>query len=430
MYMNLSKILFRIGAKYRNPSLWNHYSKLKKTEKYSFEELKAYQEFHLRKYLSYVGETSVYYKDLFQKLGINPKTITLKDFFNIPVISKRELLSRKSESYQEKKSEKEFLCETSGTSGEVLTFYRNESWDSFNRASMLRGYSWHGVKPWESNLYFWGYNTDVSERRKIRFFDFLLNRYRMFDYDEKSLFSLEKKLPKVKYIEGYSSVIYELAKLMEKRGINPKNLKMIKGTSEKIYPHYQDVVKKVFGHKIVSEYGAAETGIIAFECAEGNMHINMEGVYVETDENNEIIVTNFHSHSFPIIRYKLGDSVILAPVDKKCKCGLQHPIIEEINGRIGKSILGENKKYPSLTLYYVFKNIYLKHKVQINYQAHQTEKGKLDIWLKEDVSEKMKDLILLEAYKYFETDIDLNILHRTNFRQKSGKLRDFITTID
>ena len=42
--MNLSKILFRIGAKYRNPSLWNHYSELKKTEKYSFEELKAYQD--------------------------------------------------------------------------------------------------------------------------------------------------------------------------------------------------------------------------------------------------------------------------------------------------------------------------------------------------------------------------------------------------
>ncbi|RRG24125.1 phenylacetate--CoA ligase family protein [Ancylomarina euxinus] len=428
--MNLSKILFQIGAKYRNPSLWKHYSELKQTEKYSFEELQAYQEFRLKKLLSFIGLNSAYYKELFQKSGINPQTLTLKDFFNIPITSKSELLSRKPDIYQEKKFEKEFLCETSGTSGEVLTFYRNESWDSFNRASMLRGYSWHGVKPWESNLYFWGYNTGASERRRIRFFDFLLNRYRMFDYDEKSLLSLEKKLPNVKYIEGYSSVIYELANLMEKRGIIHKNLKMIKGTSEKIYPHYQDVVKKVFGHKIISEYGAAETGIIAFECSKGNMHINMEGVYVETDENNEIIVTNLHSYSFPIIRYKLGDSVVLAPRNKKCKCGLQHPIIEEINGRVGKSILGENKKYPSLTLYYVFKNIYLKHKVQINYQAHQVEKGKLDIWLKEEVSDKMKDLILVEAHKYFDTDIDLNILHRTNFREQSGKLRDFITTID
>ena len=68
--------------------------------------------------------------------------------------------------------------------------------------------------------------------------------------------------------------------------------------------------------------------------------------------------------------------------------------------------------------------------MQINYQAHQVEKGKLDIWLKEEVSEKMKDLILVEAHKYFDTDIDLNILHRTNFREQSGKLRDFITTID
>ncbi|MGZ2368725.1 hypothetical protein ACXR6G_02960 [Ancylomarina sp. YFZ004] len=428
--LNLSKIIFQIGTKYRNPSLWQHYTELKQTEKYSLKELQAYQYSRLKNLLSFIGTNSPYYEKLFKSLSINPHAITFDDFLSLPINSKKELLNRKEGFYQKKMFEKEFLCETSGTSGEVLTFQRNESWDSFNRASMLRGYSWHDVKPWESNLYFWGYNTEASQRRRIRFLDFLLNRYRMFDYDEKSLLKLGKKLPKVKYIEGYSSVIYELAKLMEARGVVPDKLKMIKGTSEKIYPHYQDIVEQVFGHKIISEYGAAESGIIAFECAEGNMHINMEGVYVETDENNEIIVTNLHSYSFPIIRYKLGDSIKLAPEGKKCKCGIQHPIIEEVNGRVGKSIIGKDKKYPSLTLYYIFKNIYMKQRTQLNYQAHQVEKGKLDIWLKELVSDEIKALIFTEANKYFNTDLELRILHKANFRQQSGKLRDFITTID
>tara|TARA_R110001583_G_scaffold8896_2_gene41967 strand:- start:14751 stop:16040 length:1290 start_codon:yes stop_codon:yes gene_type:complete len=428
--LNLSKIIFQIGTKYRNPSLWQHYTELKQTEKYSLKELQSYQYSRLTNLLSFVGENSPYYKKLFKGLNINTQTITIDDFLSLPINSKKDLLNRKEGFYEKGMFKKEFLCETSGTSGEVLTFKRNESWDSFNRASMLRGYSWHGVKPWDSNLYFWGYNTDILQRRRIRFLDFLLNRYRVFDYNEESLLKLCKKLPNVKYIEGYSSVIYELAKLMETKGVKPKKMKMIKGTSEKIYPHYQDVVEKVFGQKIISEYGAAESGVIAFECTEGNMHINMEGVYVETDENNEIVVTNLHSYSYPIIRYRLGDSIRLAPKDKICKCGKHHPIIEEVNGRVGKSIIGEIKKYPSLTLYYIFKNIYMKHKTQINYQAHQTQKGRLDIWLKEKTSEEMKALIFSEAKKYFNTDLELRLFHKTNFRQQSGKLRDFISTID
>lgn len=64
-------------------------------------------------------------------------------------------------------------------------------------------------------------------------------------------------------------------------------------------------MEKAFGAKIISEYGAAESGLIAYECPEcGNMHINMENVIVEESEG-EIVVTNLLSRSFPIIRYKL-----------------------------------------------------------------------------------------------------------------------------
>ena len=98
----------------------------------------------------------------------------------------------------------------------------------------------------------------------------------------------------------------------------PAHIKMIKGTSEKYSINYQEEVKKAFGTKIVSEYGATESGVIAFECPEGNMHINMEGVLVEEIEN-EIVVTNLQMTSFPLIRYKLGDYIQLAPESKQCK---------------------------------------------------------------------------------------------------------------
>jgi phenylacetate-CoA ligase len=323
-----------------------------------------------------------------------------------------------------------FKCETSGTSGQVLKFSKNEEWDSFTRASMMRGYSWYGINPWDFNIYFWGYNTRFLSKIKIRILDKLVNRWRIFNYDKKSISRLEQKIKKSVYIEGYSSMIYELSKIAVSKDIRAAKLKMIKGTSEKIFPHYQKAVFEAFGLKMISEYGAAEAGIIAFECPKGNMHINMEGVIVEVNEMNEILVTNLYSYSFPIIRYKLGDVVSLAAKSVTCNCGLHHPILIDVTGRIGKNIHGLTKKFPSLTLYYIFKNIYFNYNFELNYQAHQNIIGRLDIWLDIEITEFLSTIIKQEAFKYFETEIEVELTFSNCFRGVKGKLRDFITTLE
>ncbi len=430
LHKNISKFLFELGVKKRNPSLFRHLKKLNKSQYYSFEALKELQEERLKDIIQFAVTNSSFYSDYWKDW----KDQIIQDFSislvqELPLISKFQLIQNNKDIHTSSKLfKKRFFCETSGTSGQVLTFMRDENWDSFNRASIFRGYSWHNVYPWEFNLYFWGYNTDFKRRLKVRFFDFLVNRYRLFDYDEKALKKIGNKIKKARYVEGYSSMIYELANSSEKLSLDTRNLKMIKGTSEKIYEHYQDKVTQVFGKRMISEYGAAESGIIAFECEAGNMHINMEGVYVEVDNNNEIIVTNLMSYSFPIIRYKLGDVIQLS--DEKCTCGREHPIIKEVTGRVGKKIHGLKNKYPSLTLYYIFKNLYFEHDIKLNYQAHQDEPGKLNIWIKEKLTERKQKILFAECKKYFKEDVSIKILHRLNFRESQGKLRDFISLIE
>ncbi|MDU6482023.1 MAG: hypothetical protein E6538_08490 [Paeniclostridium sordellii] len=113
--------------------------------------------------------------------------------------------------------------------------------------------------------------------------------------------------------------------------------------------------------------------MIAFECKYGRMHITMENVLVE-EEENQIIVTNLVLESFPIIRYKLGDYIEL-DLDTKCEGGMAHPIIKNVIRRIGNLIYGKTKTYPTFTLYYIFKNMSNKD-VVLNYQFIQEKKVK------------------------------------------------------
>lgn len=431
--MNVFKILWRFAAQRRNPSIFGIFQELKDSETMSLEKLQNHQFEKAKEILIFSYTYSKFYNEIFAKNNFDPNINfnSIADFNRIPIISKRDLLLFNETIHTNCFFKKIFSSETSGSTGQVLKFHKDEYWDSFNRASIMRGYSWHGVNIWETNGYFWGYNIANGQRWKIRVQDAFQNRFRLFSYDKANIHVFIKKLNKATYLSGYSSMIYEVAKIINNSEMDTSslNLKMVKGTSEKIFDSYHNQVYKAFGKKIISEYGAAESGIIAFECPEGNMHINMEGVYVE-EENGEIIVTNLVARSFPIIRYKLGDYIKLKPVSFACPCGLAHPVIESIQGRVGKLVYGKERTYPSLTFYYIFKNLAIHYSLELNYQAIQFEKGKLQVNIEQLMSTKEKAALEKEMKKYFDTDIDYDIWDNKKLHTFEGKLMDFISKID
>jgi phenylacetate-CoA ligase len=236
------------------------------------------------------------------------------------------------------------------------------------------------------------------------------------------------KLESADYLEGYSSAIFEVAKRVNDRNISSRyRLKMIKGTSEKIFDSYQVEVKKAFGKKMVSEYGAAEAGIIAFECPRGAAHINMETVILEEIEGMAV-VTNLVSDSFPIIRYALGDAIQLRSLGK-CDCGMQHEVVFDVLGRVGQVIYGHAEKYPSLTLYYVFKNLALTKRIVLSYQGYQNKKGEMDLRIEGSIDKTAMELLGDEIKKYFGSDLNVRILPNSELREPGRKMRDFISEV-
>ena len=85
--------------------------------------------------------------------------------------------------------------------------------------------------------------------------------------------------------------------------------------------------------------------------------------------DGELLVTSFTTHGTPLIRYKIGDSIALAPEGSRCSCGWSFPIVESIDGRssdfiwspeLGKVNLGNlsnvTKGIPGITSFQILQD--------------------------------------------------------------------------
>lgn len=429
MSFSLRKYLYVAGVKARNNLILPRFKFLLASQKWSREQLHHWQLERLKELLEHAQTQCGYYQKKFAESGVNVSDIVeLADLSKIPVLTKEDLLKNVGGIQVRPYPEKLFYSETSGSTGKPLVFYRNKDWDAWHRASVYRGYSWYGVNPWDRNGYLWGFNFSLSKRAKTRFLDYLQNRFRLFSYRDDEIDIFLRKLKKATFLSGYSSMIYEVAKRIDSFPTGPDfHLKLVKGTSEKILDSYHRESLRAFGKRVTSEYGAAEAGIIAFECPEGNMHINLETVIVE-EVDHEIVVTNLVSKSFPIIRYRLGDLIEIDD-QSSCGCGMAHPIIRDVLGRVGKVIHGIKDTYPSLTLYYVFKNLAMSNNLILNYQATQKSKGELDVSIDSILGPEERTLLNNEFAKYFKSDIKIVVREGADLKSLGKKKADFVSEI-
>ncbi len=423
------KYLYLLGERIKNPYLQKHLSQLMQSDFATIDELEAIQLKRLKKLLHHAKNATHFYKERLKDIDID--TMTLDDLKKIPILTKAELKAHADDLRNEPPGESLIKAETSGTTGEVFLFNKNIHWDASFRAAQYRGYSWYGIKPWEKSLYFWGFKKSFKDRIKIRLLDFLLNRYRFFDYTNEEFERAAKRIKESTYIAGYSSSIHMMAEYFKKRGYRFDNIKMVKGTAEKVYDSYHKAVKEVFGRKITSEYGSAEAGVIAYECPEGNMHIVMENVIVE-EIDNKAIITNLWAYSLPFIRFELGDYIVLDN-ETKCPCGRSHKIIKEVTGRIGRKIYGKEGVYSTININHTFKNLSFKYGIELAYSAKQYEKGKMlfEITKDESIDEAdAKEKLIASAHEYFKDDLDVEVKFVDYKEGKTKKQKDFESFVD
>lgn len=104
-------------------------------------------------------------------------------------------------------------------------------------------------------------------------------------------------------------------------------------TAETVFPAQRARIAEAFGAHVHSFYGAREVGWIASECPEhAALHLNTDGIHLETDADGRLLVTDLVNRAMPLIRYAVGDRGRLA--DRPCPCGDPRPVLAELHGRV------------------------------------------------------------------------------------------------
>ncbi|SHG16657.1 phenylacetate--CoA ligase family protein [Flavobacterium johnsoniae] len=412
-------------------------TELDKIVRFSEKEFASFLESKKTEIVDFHLKNNPFYKEL-------AGNAMAQNWENLPVLNKQNLQKPLEERLSKGYSKKNvYLNKTSGSSGTPFVFAKDKYSHALTWASNIMRFGWFGIDFNHSHqARFYGIPMDFMGYQKERFKDFLTHRYRfpVFDLSDEVLekFLQKFKTKKFDYLNGYTSSIVLFAKFLEQKNIILNEIcptiKACFVTSEMLFETDKKLLEKQFGIPIISEYGASELDLIAFENPQGEWQLNAETLFVEIlDENNnpvpngtegKIVITSLFNKANPFIRYEIGDIGIL---DEKSTP--QKPILKKLIGRTNDvAILPSGKKSPGLTFYYVTKSII---EDDGNVKEFIIKQTKLDTFEIEYIAEK--ELISAQIEKIKDA-IDLYLEPNLNFifskkikidRNKSGKLKQF-----
>jgi len=168
------------------------------------------------------------------------------------------------------------------------------------------------------------------------------------------LYSLEVRTPTIEqldwlervgptYVMTYPNNLRAIAELALRRGNSNLKFKTFIATGEVLEDEAREVISRAFGCSVVDIYGAREVGPIAFQCPDADTYhlcaetvicelLNENGLPARSGEYGRVVVTPLYEYAMPLIRYDLGDYMLLSLVP--CSCGRGLPSIDRVAGRV------------------------------------------------------------------------------------------------
>lgn len=303
--------------------LKRHTSRILEMDSWSRDQIDAYQNEMLERLKSFAVKSEIYRECKNWQLSDFP--VYTKDFYRN---NAEKFLTNFRKPYR--------IEATSGSTGTPRNVVVSKEMIIAKRAAHQRMLNWFGIKREDKEVYIGGLNKNL----KFRLYYFFKNKHFFSSYNidqekaEKYIRSINRFKPAVIFAYPYS--IDLLLTVAEEKGLQIYQPKLIYTGAENLYPHIEEKIRNYFPKsRLGNEYWSTE-GNIATVCPHGRMHVDEDTVIIEIenpekDGTGNILITNLMSYDFPLIRYRLGDRVRLS--EKKCSCGRNSKVIEEITGR-------------------------------------------------------------------------------------------------
>ncbi len=157
----------------------------------------------------------------------------------------------------------------------------------------------------------------------------------------------------VVYALGYPSALHALAREILAAGIAAPALRVTVANAEPLLANQREAIAAAFGGPVRETYGQAEAVAAASECDHGRLHLWPEAGCSEVLDHagrasppgvaGELVCTSLLNADMPLIRYRVGDRVTLAPastpprnavpIGATCPCGRGLPVLASVEGR-------------------------------------------------------------------------------------------------
>ena len=446
MHPQQARLVYRAIQTWRHEPVLDYLHELEESQWYSQEMLRETQWARLMRLLAHAYDSVPFYRARFNSLGLAPDDIRCPaDFARIPVLTKKELRAERPAMFSSAGVNDVSAMATSGSSGDPLTVIRDRDSTAYHRAAKYRGHRWFGLDIGDKEARLWGVPVDARTRLRERAKDLLMNRMRgsAYQLDKEGLYGFYRRAMGFQpaYLFGYASLVYEFARFVCDEGLDGERLQLKAAitTSETLHDFQRQAIQAAFGCPTVNEFGSTETGIIAFQCPAGGMHIPVEAAYVEIERDDlagspglgRLVVTDLHNYAMPIIRYDIGDLAAFA--HGTCPCGRGLPMLKDIAGRESDVIVTpDGRRIHTILLYYILYGLESRGGGIKKFQVVREAPNRYTTKLVRDVNFRQDDFVLVKRKisEYLGNHLEMHYqfvdaIERTD----AGKHRDFVDLV-
>lgn len=369
-----------VGAAYHHlPVTWRmgtRYPEFKRLaaqgEKWSIEEIRAYQLKQLRLVLHHAASYCPFYQKRFVRAGFRPENLQgAEDLKHCPLLEKRDLQEHFVDlASTEIPAAKHLYVTTGGSTGVPVGFYLQKGVSRPKEQAFLEAM-------WRRAGYFdgarlaviRGHVTSSSAQGKVVARDatrdwLMLSSYHLTaDRLPEYLAALEKFKPDL--LHAYPSAALQLAEFLDKSGQSWRlPLRGLLCGSERLALPQKRLLERVFKCRVYRWYGHSERVVLAGEGGQTELfYFFPQYGYVEFGPPDgeglrEVIGTSFHNLAMPLIRYRTGDYVRLAEPSDVSNLEYPWPAAVEIAGREHEFLVAATGRRISLAAFNMHDSVF------------------------------------------------------------------------